>query len=66
MIQLILIILASALNLLQQQMMGGKPGAVVDLSAELLKIVQAGIKAYELHKGEAIDPALLKPIDLVP
>jgi len=64
-IQLILIVLAAALNVLQQQVPGGKPGQVIDLSAELLKIVRAGISAYELHKGERIDPALLKPIDLI-
>lgn len=40
------------------------PGAAF---AELLvKLIQTGIKAFEDHTGQPIDPALLKPIDPIP
>ena len=60
MIQLILIILAAALEVLRQTNVAGASDAA-KISDELIKIIRAGARAHELQTGQPLDPALIKP-----
>lgn len=61
-IELILAVLAAALNILRGKI-GGAPGAAVDVSAECAKIVQAGLAIHQQEAGKPLDPSLIKPLE---
>jgi hypothetical protein len=37
-----------------------------DYALLLVKLIQTGVKSYEDHTGQPIDPSLIKPIEPIP
>ncbi len=59
---LVLFIVRTALAIIEAQILG-RPLPVAD---SLVNIIQAGYAAYEKQTGQPLDPATIKPFELIP